>query len=528
MRIAVVAAVSGLAALTLVGCGSSSGSSSGSSGHTVTMLSVEPAQGFDPNVAAADSSRVPMAYMYETLLEQTAKAQWVGALAKSWKMSSDGKTYTFVLRDNDGFSDGSKVTADDVVFTFDRLKSSANEKTLLSGLTSVTAVDPKTVKFTLSAPNRAFLDTINSFGTGGILSKKAVTADKKYFNHPTVTSGPWQLTKYVPSSEMVFKANPHFYQHPDITQIDYKFSSDPTSDVAAVESGSADIGSVDYSAVSAVEKNPSVHVVQQPSEAPTFFAFDMTKPPFSDVRVRQAVAYADNRDAIRKDCWFNTGAPSYGNILIPGSEYYIPINTYKNAGSAGDLAKAKSLLEAAGWKDNGGKYRVAQGVSGVKDGTELAVTVPYESNWSAAACHTQLLQTDLAKIGFKIKPLAHDPASFYTDAGKNQFTMYHGGDGAVDTVDLFENWFHSGGSQTALTTHLNDPKIDKEIDQAVSTPDNGEAAKLFANLQRWNATNVPILVDGFQYPAQVISNRIKNYQPTQFGGSLPLRQASVS
>jgi peptide/nickel transport system substrate-binding protein len=526
MRIgAAVAGVFVLTAMTLAGCSSASG---GSGSPKVTMLSVEPAQGFDPNIAAANSSTVPMSYMYETLIQQDASGKWVGALAESWSVSSDGKTYTFKLRSNDGFSDGSKLTANDVVFTFDRLKTGKSQVHLASALQSVTARDNETVQFVLKASDRSFMNIVGTPGTAGILSKAAVQANSNYFSKPTATSGAWQLASYIPSSHIEFKVNPHYFSPPKITDIDYEFSSDPTSDVAAVESGSADFGSVDYSAVSKVKQNSGVRVIQNPALAPTFFAFDMTKPPFSDVRVRQAVAYADDRDALRKDCWFGTGLASYGNVLIPGSEYYVEVNTYKQAGSSTDLAKAEQLLDAAGWKSNGGKYRVAEGVAGVKDGTQLAVTVPYESNWVAAACHTQLLQSDLAKIGFKITPQAHDPASFYTDAGKNQFQMYHGGDLALNTIDMFENWFHSGGSATSLTTHLNDPAIDAEIDKAVSTPDEAEAANLFADLQQWSAANVPMLVDGFQYTAGVVSNRIKNYEPTSFGGSYALRMASVS
>ncbi len=516
-------------AMTLVACSSSTPSSSkGGKSLSVTMLSVEPSQGFDPNVAAADASRVPMAMMFETLIERNADGEWVGALAKSWKASADGLTYTFVLRDKAGFSDGSKVTADDVVFTFERLKTATTYTNLLKNMTKVTAVDDHTAEFTLAKPDRGFLDTVGRFGNSGILSRKAVEGNSKYFTKPTATSGPWQLTSYVPASEMKFEVNKNYPQLPKITSIDYKFSSDPTSDVAAVESGSADFGSVDYSAVSEVKKNNTVQVVQGKTISPTFFAWDTSKAPFNNLSVRQAVAYALDRDAVRKTCWFGTGAAAYGNVLIPGSDDYLTVEPYKTSSRSEAVDKAKQLLDQAGWKDKGGKFRVAEGVSGVKDGTQLAVTVPYESNWTAAACHTQLLQSNMADIGFKITPQAHDPASFYTEAGKNAFLMYHGGAGATSTIDLFENWFHSGGSLTALTTHLNDPAIDAQIDEAVSTPDDAKSKQLFGQLQQWQATNLPILVDGFQWSQQVVSNKIKNFIPGTATGSYALRVATGS
>jgi peptide/nickel transport system substrate-binding protein len=533
------AAVTGalVVGLTLVGCTSSptsppstSSSSGGAAAPVkVTFLSSAPQQGFDPNIAATNASVEPMSWMYETLIEENPQGQWVPDLAQSWTVSPDGLTYTFKLRPNNAFSDGSKVTAQDVVFTFNRLKTGKSQQFLAQTLKSVTAVDSLTVKFTLNKANRAFLNIIGTGGTSGILSQKAVEANPKYFSMPTATSGPWYLASYIPDSQMEFKANPHFYDPPQITDIVVPFTTDPTSDAAAVESGSADMAAIDYSQVASLKDNPSVQVVEEPGLAPTFFAWDTTKPPFNDVRVRQAVAYADDRNSIRKDCWFGTGLASYGSILIPGSEYYVPINTYKDAGSAADDAKAEQLLDAAGWKMEGGQYRVAEGVPGVKNGTPFTVTVPYESDWAAAACHTELLQSDLAKIGIEVTPQSYDYTSFYTVAGQGKFEMYHGGDVALNTIDLFVNWFHSGGTATAITTHLNDPTIDAEIDKAVSTPDDTEAATLFKQLEEYEATQLPILVDGFQYSQMLLTTRIKNYVPVPGAiNDYTMRHASVS
>lgn len=499
------------AALLLAACSPSSDSAEQQQPSQITMLEPEPTQGLDPNVAAADASRGVMAMMYETLVERDNTGEIVGALAKDWKVSPDGKTYTFTLRD-EGFSDGSPVTADDVVFSIERMKRGAAMKKLLSGVEDVEAVDDKSVRLTLAKPDRSLLITLSRAGNAAILSKQAVKDTKKYFTKPTTTSGPWQLADYVPKSHMTFTVNPNYFRTPKIDKVVRKFATDPTSNLAAVQSGSADIGPISYSDAQVAKESGSVNVFQGKQLAPLFFGWDRTKPPFSDVHVRQAVAYAIDREARMRNCWFGTGANSYGNILLPNDQFYLQLDTYKTANREEALDKARTLLGEAGWQQGPDGMRVAKGIDGVEDGTRLHVEVPYESNWQAAACHVQLLQRNLADVGFDIKPRAYDPAAYWGDVAKGKFTMYHGGAGATGTFDLFINWFHTGGALTALTTHLSDPKIDAKIDRAMHSTDDALAREVFQDLQRWQARQLPVLVDGFQWPQVAVSKRVQGYQ----------------
>ena len=113
------------------------------------------------------------------------------------------------------------------------------------------------------------------------------------------------------------------------------------------------------------------------------------------------------------------------------------------------------------------------------DGTKFSVQVPYEGNWPAAECNTLLLQSTMKQIGIDIQPQKYDPAAFWGDVAADKFTMYHGGAGATGAEDLYLDWFHTGGGLTPLTTHLKDPAIDKQIDQAVGTGDPTQAKTIY-------------------------------------------------
>lgn len=519
-------ALAAVAGLILTGCGGKASSSGSSSNSTLRMLGVEPTQGFDPNAAFADASRVPMAMIYETLTERDDHGKIVGSLAEKWDVSPDGKTYTFTLRPNAKFSDGSPITADDVKFSFERAKTGQVLKTQLAVLDKVEATSTNTVTFTLTHPMSTFTDLVGRPASAAILSKKAVSADSNYFTKPAVTSGPWTLQEYTPKSQMVFEANQYYYNVPKIKKVIVSFNNDPTANAAALESGSADVASIAYSDADRLRKEGRIQVIQSDQLAPLFWGWDRTKAPFNNKQVRQAVAWAVDREGKQKACWYGTGGVTYGNLLRPWDPDYIELDTYKASSRDEAIAKAKQLLDQAGWKEGSDGVRHASGVAGVADGTALSFQVPYEGNWPAAECHVQLLQQDLKKVGIDAKPQKYDPAAYWGDVAKNKFTMYHGGAGAADGMDLYDNWFKTGGSLTALTTHLSDPSIDAKITQAEqATPD--QAKQIIQDLERWQADELPMLVVGYQWPQVGMTKRVHNYKPGVDADSRTLVEASV-
>lgn len=507
-----VAVLTALAlAVTLAGC--TAPSDSDGSGTSLTILSPEPSQGFDPALAFADASRVPMAMIYETLVERDEEGTIVGSLASGWEISEDGLSYTFTLRDDSTFSDGSEITPEDVIFSLERAKSGDVLGGAMAVVNGVSAGSDREVVVSLSQPSSGLLTILATPGSAGILSKAAVeAAGDDYFISPTVTSGPWSLEEYIPKSHATFVANDGYYNVPKIETIDYTFSEDAASHAAAIESGSADIAGIGYADAQRIKSEGSdIQVVEVDQLAPLFWGWDRTKAPFDNKLVRQAVAWAVDREGRLEACWFGTGAATFGNILRPWDAAYQEIDTYKSADRAAAIETAGTLLDEAGWVlQDGSGVRVASGVAGVADGSPLAFSVPYEGNWPAAECHVQVLQQNLAEVGIEVTPQSYDAAAYWGDVSTGAFTMYHGGAGAIDAADLYFNWFTTDGSLTALTTHLSDGDIDAKVAEArAGTPE--EARVIYQELEKWQADELPMLVVGYQWPQTALGPRVQGW-----------------
>jgi peptide/nickel transport system substrate-binding protein len=451
--------------------------------------------------------------MFDTLVApQDESGKLEGDLAESWEASADNKTYTFHLRAGIKFSDGSPITADDVKFSIDRMKTGEIMKGQLANVTAVTVVDPNTVTVALSQPSGALAVTLSRPGSAVILPMKAVQAKADYFSLPDPVSGPYILKELVPKDHASFVANPNYWKtgFPKIKNLVQTFSEDQNSWAAAVESGTIDIAAVGYADAQRLKKEGKIPVLQNDQLAPLFWGWNWRKPPFDNQTVRQAFAYAFDRQGRIDACWFGTGAVTYGNILRPWDPNYIEIDTYKLDPAAG-LAKAASMLDSVGWKVGPDGTRVSTGVAGEPDGTKFSVQVPYEGNWPAAECNTLLLQSTMKKIGVDIQPQKYDPAAFWGDVAADKFTMYHGGAGATGAQDLYLDWFHTGGGLTPLTTHLKDPSIDKQIDQAVGTGDANAAKAIYQSLEKWQSDFLPMMVTGYQWLQIALSPKVQGY-----------------
>lgn len=483
--------------------------------QTLTFLGIESTQGLDPNIGVTDSSRVMMSYFFSGLVEVDQDGHLVGAIAESWDITDGGSAWTFKIRPEAGFSDGTTISADDVKWSIDRMKEGQALKAGLANVTEVTVVDPKTVQVKLSSPTRQLAAVLATFGSASILSKAAVEADPTYFLKPSATSGAWTLDVYLVKDHADFKANPHYWRtgYPKVANLRMIFGADAAgvSGADAVEAGVLDFAGVGYQDAERVRGEGKLPVYQTDSLTPLFWGFDRTSAPFNDKRVRQAFAFGYDRQARIDACWFGTGAVTWGSLLRPWDPMYTELDTYKTASRDEALQKAGALLDAAGWKLGSAGTRTAQGVDGVADGSPLEVTVPYEGNWPAAECSTLLLQQNMKDLGVNIKPEKYDPAAFWTDVAAGKFKMYHGGAGASNASDLYLNWFVPGGTLTALTTHLDDPAITDQVKAAAEEPDPAKAKQLFAALEEWQADELPMLAVGYQWPQSVLSPKLSGF-----------------
>jgi ABC-type transport system substrate-binding protein len=287
-------------------------------------------------------------------------------LAESWKVSDDGKVYTFTLRKGVKFHNGRAMTADDVKYSLERLgnpktgtsytslmlnqvkgfsamRAKENPATALEG---VKAVDANTVEITLNAPVGSFLKQLTMPG-GFVVAKEA--AEGKDFAQNPVGTGPYKLKEWKRQTSLTLEANADYWGGaPAVKSVVIRTSPGAAQQVLEYEANNADTAVVPEPELARLrdDEKLSKELKNIPILSTFFFRVNLKDPVMSKPEVRQALAIAINREAIIKTVLAGKGSPAYG-LYPPGlsafNKDYIPF--------ARDIAKAKALLEKAGYKD---------------------------------------------------------------------------------------------------------------------------------------------------------------------------------
>jgi peptide/nickel transport system substrate-binding protein len=505
-------------ALLLSGCGGGEGGGEGkdAGSQDLRIVAAEPQAGLDPAIAVTQASLRMTELMYDTLVDYDGDNNLIPMVAESWKLSDDGLTYVFTIRENAAFSDGTTITADDVVFSLERAGASESLTASFAVVDSIEATGEKEVTVTLSTPSRVFLNSLAATGQAAILSKAAVEADPDYFTQPVATSGPWSLKEFVPSSHATLVANQNYWNkgYPVLQTIEYTFSTDGTANATALETGTVDM-TYNMTPADAVrlDEAGSIQYFEAPSAGLVSWGMDKTKAPFDNVDVRQAVAYMVPRQDRLDTCWEGIGPVSFGDLIFPDQSFYVEGEQRFDVSKDEALRTAAKLLDGAGWVEGPDGVRVSQGVSGLADGTPFEMTVPYENGWAQARCNTEMLQQYLLPLGITVTPEAYDAATFWTDVAAEKFTFYHGGNSYATTDIYFAQTFMCDGSANDLLAKWCDPKVDKLITQAQETSDLDEAAALYRQVQDIILDEQPMITTGAQYAVIGTSPKLSGFYP---------------
>ena len=302
----------------------------------------------DPTAgAAAAIDEVVYANIFEGLTRIDKNGAVKPALASSWTVSEDKKTYTFNLQKGVLFHDGASFEADDVVFSLNRArgeKSVNAQKALFKPIQSVESKNSHTVVVTLSQPTGGFLFNMG-WGDAIIVDEKSSGKNK---SHP-IGTGPFKFSKWVKGDRVVMVRNNAYWGTPaKLKTATIKIIPDPAAAVSALMAGDID-GFANFPApesLSQFQSDPRFKVVIGSTEGETILSTNNQRGPFKKLKVRQAVAHALDRKAIIDGAMFGYGTP-IGTHFAPHHPAYVDlISTHPY-----DLAKAKQLLAEAGYPD---------------------------------------------------------------------------------------------------------------------------------------------------------------------------------
>ncbi|MDB4210931.1 ABC transporter substrate-binding protein [Ascidiaceihabitans sp.] len=302
----------------------------------------------DPTSAAAGAiDSVLYSNVFEGLTRFMGDGSVVAGLAKSWDISDDGLVYTFILHDNVLFHDGSTMDAEDVQFSLNRARaddSTNAQKALFAGITNISVLDTATVVVTLDAPNGNFLFNL-AWGDAIIVAPESIDGIKQ----TPIGTGAFKFANWVQGDKIELTRNDAYWGTPAVLEnVTFKFISDPTAAFASVMAEDVDafVGFPAPENLPQFEADPRFQVLVGSTEGETILSTNNKIPPFDNVKVREALAHAIDRQAIVDGAMFGYGTP-IGTHFAPHNPAYVDLT----GTSAYDPELAKKLLAEAGFAD---------------------------------------------------------------------------------------------------------------------------------------------------------------------------------
>jgi peptide/nickel transport system substrate-binding protein len=422
----------------------------------------------DTHYVVDSASASIMEHMVEPLIELTPKGEIAPKLAEKWEVSSDATEFTLRLKKGIKFHDGQPFNAEAVKVNFDRrLDPNASTKFyfLVSQIASVSVVDEYIVRIKTKTPFAPLLSHL-AYTTNGMQSP---TALKRSWNKPLIMpigTGPFIFKEWVPGNRVVMIQNEAYWgTKPALSEVIFRAMPDDASRMTALEKGAIHVATqIPPSDLARLKGNPNVTILQTPSVKTIYMGFNCLKEPYTDKRVRQALNYAVNKEAIVKHVLGGKGRVSDAPIG-PGIFGYTPIKPYEY-----NIEKAKALLAEAGFPE----------------GFETTLYCT-EGRYYMDSSVAKAVIADLGKVGVKadIKMMEWETYLSHIFRGKDvaDYGVYMLGWSCVtgDADYGLYILFHSGEwpKKGMNASFFKNEKLDQLLDTARSTANPDERKKLY-------------------------------------------------
>jgi peptide/nickel transport system substrate-binding protein len=406
--------------------------------------------------------------VFNRLTAQDNKLQVIPDLAQSWEASEDLKTYTFHLRPGVKFHNGKPFTAADVLFTYSRLRDKEVGSVLRAALgvvDKIEAIDPLTVKFTLSSPYSDLAAVVAQYQAQIVCESAMSTLTTK-----PIGTGPFRFVEYQPGNQLVVEKNPDYFVpgSPKVDRVVMRIIPEYTTSVAGLENGELDlVYDLPPEQIDQLKDSKVSRIEEVACGSWEGIILNNAFKPFDDPRVRQAFIKIVDRQAFTDIAMFGHGTPTV--TPIPPTHPYFRADLL----APPDIAGAKKLLAEAGYP-NGFPIEMV-----------IATGSPWEERLGTAF-------RDAAKqIGVTVSLRVVPGDKFDTEIeGKAPFSV-DGFFGRPTPDTMLYAWYHSSGSWNNTLWHYNNPEVDKILDAARATGDTAEQKKLYGRFQEIVAKDGP-------------------------------------
>lgn len=451
-----------------------------SGGESAIVIGVQASPiSLDPRVATDAEGDKIANLLCEGLFVKNEKLEAVPAIAEKYETLSD-VSYRFYLRPDVKFYDGSLLTADDVVYTFKSVIDGVVTSPLRSSfekIKDVVAESQTTVRIDLKEPYAPFLSVML---TRGIVSKKAAEANKDTFGKSPVCAGPYKVVRFVPDSVTIIESNPlYFGVQPTAKKLEFQVIKDDNIRVLKLIKGDIDLvqNAIPPMLVDSVLKNKDVLKMEDTGIVMSYMGFNLTDPVLSKKKVREAIAYAIDRDEIISHRWKGMAVKA-NSILSPSNWAYDPTLMQYNY----DPEKAKKLLDEAQVKASpvtGKRFSLVFKTSTVKDRIDIARMIAHQ----------------LDKVGIDVRVEPYEWGTFFRDVKNGNFQIYSLSWVGVIDPDIF---YDVCDSSQAPPNGLNrnrykNPQIDSLLESGRREMDVNKRKATYASVQKILLNDLPFV-----------------------------------
>jgi peptide/nickel transport system substrate-binding protein len=494
-------------------------------GTLVVSIATDPT-GFDPEAVQNNTSGFIMGVVHDSLVAYKSGTTEVGpSLAKSWDVSPDGLTYTFHLRTGVKFHDGSPFNAAEYIKTLDRQLKKDDPNTIYNtgsvegfeaftfgSVASYSAVDNDTVQFKLKEPNASFLNSLAMVWNGVVSYDAAAKWGKDFRNHP-VGTGPFVFREWKSRDQVVLDANPTYWKSkPKLEHLVFKVMPDAQAALLALQRGETQMmGDVATQVVPALKADRNITLLTQPGLTVNGMAMPNEVAPFNDKRVRQALNYAVDKEAINKAL--------YSGLAVTMTSPIPPAQWGHDASLKGypyDPKKAAALLKEAGVQlplhVEMLAYNSPRGYNPA--GPDLAVA----------------LQGYFKKVGIEVDIQKRDMGAFLGTVRSGKYTGlflvgWSGDNGDPD--NFVAPLWASASMPVGDTAHFKDPQVDAEITAALREVDHDKRVQMYKKIQAQILDGAPWVFVNSTLLVRATRKNVEGYKlnPTQM--FLDMEQVSL-
>jgi peptide/nickel transport system substrate-binding protein len=467
------------------------------------VVAMQPIVQTDPALISSDSEVLVANHVYDYLIDVDPASNIIPRLATDWRISDDGLTYTFALVNNAKWHDGDDFSAEDVVFTFDRLRNPDNgfpTTDIYANINTVEATGEHEVTFTLAQSNPFFLYDLSD---NHALIIKNGTEDATDFNG----TGPFKVTNYAAEDRIQFEANEDYFieGQPKLETMEIVFFNDETASINALVGGQVDLAMrMTTSLFESLKTEEGITTVAVPTNGFDAIRLRSDRAPGDNPLVMQALRLATDREAIFQVVQQGYGAVGNDTPIGPMYEgYYNPSPVAPR-----DTEAARALLAEAGYPD----------------GIDLVLHTPDTGGRPDLAA---VLKDQWEAAGFNIE-LSVEPES-----------VYYGEDGWLE-VDLgITGWGSRPYPQfymdTMLVTdakwnesHYSDPEFDELAQIAGSTLDEAERVGAYAQMQKILTERGPLIIPYYFAQFAAIDDAYQGFELKPFAGRTDFRNITLA